>query len=287
MAYDYRGEEIVSELLINEGCRGKGKIKQRQKVSVKCSNCSGIKEVDYQGHVFNRLKSKTPTYLCHKCISGDRITDYNKNQKGKSFEERLGDTKAKNAKSKLRKFAIENSIGERLINYSGISWEVKYGKERSDQLKEQFRKNHRLPVMYGADNPQWGKPAHPLSGKGTKGYYKGIYFRSLMEASFIVNFLEKNNMNFENGELKKYLIPYMFEGKSRNYFCDFVVDNTYYEVKPKSLHSSPQNVAKWEAAKIWCERNYKKHIVMCEDDYTLLNQEDIDKLISSGKLIII
>lgn len=108
-----------------------------------------------------------------------------------------------------------------------------------------------------------------------------------MEASFIINFLEKNNLQFENGELKKYAIPYIYNGSPRNYFCDFVVDKTFYEVKPKALHKSRQNIAKWESAKIWCNERGYDFKIFSEHDYEKLSQEDIDNLKKCGKLILI
>jgi hypothetical protein len=203
------------------------------------------------------------------------------------LEERIGVEKAKISKEKNRKFAIENNSGARLKDFTGTTWDSLYGKERADEKRKITREKCPFIPKYGSDNPQWGKPAHKLSGKGTKGYYNGIYFRSLMEASFIINYLEKNNLKFENGELKKYVIPYTLNGTPRNYFCDFVVSNIFYEVKPKALHNTLQNREKWKSANEWClERGYVFKIYS-EYDFEILKQKDIDKLKECGKLVLI
>jgi len=61
----------------------------------------------------------------------------------------------------------------------------------------------------------------------------------------------------------------------------------FFEIKPKSLHSNLQNIAKWESAKIWCNKRGYQFKVFSEYDYDKLNQDDIDNLIKDGKLILI
>lgn len=287
MAYNYRGEEILSELIINKGVRGKGKIKQKQKIIVKCFNCKQIKEVGYDIHVSNRLKSKKSNYHCRSCIAKETITSYNKSMIGVSLEDRLGKEKADLLKENSRKFAIDNKIGSRLQHFPGLSWEDRFGEERAKIKKEKCRRDCKFVPKFGKDNPQFGKPAHKLSGSGCKGYYNGIFFRSLLEASYIINVLYKNNIKFESGELKKYAIPYKFNGRERNYFCDFITDNIFIEIKPKALHFNLQNLAKWNAAKIWCEERGLKHMVYSELDFPKLAQDTIDFLILTDKLILL
>ena len=289
MAYDYNGPEIISILEINPlGVRGGGKIKQRQKVQVKCFNCGEIKSVIYSGHVFNRLHSKCDVYMCHSCQSSHNMIRYNNSIRGVSMEERLGVSKSQIVKEKLKKYAIDNNISSRLWNFSGISWDDKYGIDYSNELKQKLSERAKVqPRKFGPDNPQWGKPAHKLSGSGTKGYYNGIYFRSLLEASFMVNYLEPNNLIFENGELRKYAIPYTYNGTSRNYFCDFVVGKCFYEVKPKSLFKSLQNIAKWDAARKWCLDHGYDFKIFSEHDFPKFKQKDIDNLKESGKIVLL
>lgn len=281
MSYEYRGPEIISELLLNENTRNKGKIKQKQRIDVKCSSCFNIKNIVYQGHVENRLNHLDREYTCLKCTNSKRIIEYNKSNIGKSLEERIGYDKAQNAKIRLSEKSLLNDSVKSLRKFYGMTWEEKFGKEKSDAMKENHSKNCHFIPKFGKDNPQFGKPAHKLSGNGTKGYYNNIYFRSLLEAAFIRKLINENII-FENGELKKYAIPYIFEGRQRNYFSDFITDKYVYEIKPKSLLNTEQNRVKFEAAKYWCMNNNKEYILMTEYDFPQFTQLEIDTLILEG-----
>jgi hypothetical protein len=225
--------------------------------------------------------------MCHSCVASVSTTIRNKNNKGKSIEDILGDIKGAESRSKRRQYAISNNTATNFPSKAGMSWEELYGAEKAKMMKIHHKSICKLKPLYGADNHQFRKPAHYKSGAGVKGYYKGIFFRSLMEASFIVNYLEKNNLVFENGELKKYAFKYTLNNRTRNYFCDFVVRDTFYEIKPLSLHKTIQNTAKWSAANKWCIENNKVFKVLSEKDYDQLLQDTIDSLIKEDKLILI
>lgn len=282
---EYIGNEILGDLLLNPN----GKIKKNQTIKVKCSQCNTTKNIGYYGHVVNRTKSNEDEYLCSKCVNGNRISNYNRDNTGISLNERLGeDGASKSIKKRLATIA-ENERNGILIPRPGNTktWDERYGIEESNKKKIWMRDNNKLVPKYGEDNPQWGKPAHKLSGKGVKGYYNGIFFRSLMEASFIINFLDRNDMKFENGELKKFAIPYKLNDNPRNYFCDFVVGKTFYEIKPQALHNTEMNRCKWESARKWCDDNGFEFKVYSEYDFDLLKRSEIDILINDGKLILI
>jgi hypothetical protein len=284
--YNYKGTEIISELILNpEGGLNGG----NQKILVKCSKCSNIKNVGYLGHVTNMVNKNKSEYKCSKCINGERIKEYNKSNTGVSLIDRLGeDTALKSIEKRKITLKEKESRGIKIPRPGNTkTWDERFGIEESIKRKEWMSKNNKLVPKYGPDNPQWGKPAHKLSGKGTKGYYNGIFFRSLMELSFIINFLEKNNIIYESGELKKYAIPYKLDDISRNYFCDFVVDKTFYEIKPEALHNTYKNRCKWEYAKTWCSERGYEFKVYSEYDFDLLKREEIDKLITDDKLILL
>ena len=153
-------------------------------------------------------------------------------------------------------------------------------------MKEYARRNCRLRPKFGKDNHQFGKPAHKLSGSGVKGYYRDVYFRSLLEASFI-HFLFQNNLKFENGELKKYAMTYILDDKERTYYSDFVVHDILYEVKPKSLVNTRQNIAKANAAKTWCMKNNKQYKIITENEICRLNESEINEMIKKGDIKLI
>lgn len=282
----YRGSEIISELVVNGKTKGTGKVKMSQYVDVQCSSCLCIKRVKYSGHVSNRLKHSDRPYLCRECFAKQAITEYNRSNKGKSLCDRLGLDKANVTKAKISQTSKDRDSVKSLRKFYGMTWNEKFGREKADKMREVASKNCKFVPKFGPDNRQFGKPAHKLAGKGTKGYYRGIYFRSLLEASFIRH-LQNNNIQFENGELRKYAILYVFEGRQRNYFSDFVTADAVYEIKPKSLLKTAINCVKFEAARIWCMNNNKKYIIKCEDDFSQIKQSELDVMIAEGTIELI
>ena len=67
-------------------------------------------------------------------------------------------------------------------------------------------------------------------------------------------------------------LPYFYEGKLRKYIADFTVvmgdgSHRVIELKPKKLKDNPKNVAKFEAATKWCEKNGWTYEVVTEKDF--------------------
>jgi hypothetical protein len=153
----------------------------------------------------------------------------------------------------------------------GKTYEEIHGVEKGALLR-------RKVARFGVKNSQFGRPAYTGSGNGWSGWYKDIYFRSLLELSFIVNFLEKNKLKFISAESCKYKIPYVdIEGRHRNYFADFIIDNMLIEIKPKLAVTWQINICKFTAAKKWClEHGFKFKIY----DQTMFDQLSKKQLIT-------
>ena len=129
----------------------------------------------------------------------------------------------------------------------------------------------------------YGKPSPQGSGNGWSGWYKGWFFRSLLELSYMINVIEKNGWKWENAESKKYKISYMVDDKERNYFCDFLIeDKTLTEIKPKNIRQSKQVLLKEEAAKKWCEEHNLLYKIVCDDEFNKLTFEEIKNLYNKG-----
>lgn len=67
-------------------------------------------------------------------------------------------------------------------------------------------------------------------------------------------------------------LPYFYEGKIHKYIADFTVilsdgGRRIIELKPKKLKDNPKNVAKFEAAKRWCEKQGWTYEVVSENDF--------------------
>jgi hypothetical protein len=71
-------------------------------------------------------------------------------------------------------------------------------------------------------------------------------------------------------------IPYQFEGRPRTYITDLVVTdprtNTVWieEIKPAQRNEDPQNLAKWAAARAWCQAAGYRFLVVNADGLTAL-----------------
>lgn len=133
--------------------------------------------------------------------------------------------------------------------------------------------------MYGKSTPQG-------SGNGWSGWYKGWYFRSLRELSYVINEIEKNNKVWKSADTKDLRIKYVdYKGDERTYSADFLVDNQYLvEIKPDKLKSSVTNRAKTEAAKKFCQKNNLTYIIK---EPIMLTEAEIDDLYSSNQITFI
>lgn len=135
------------------------------------------------------------------------------------------------------------------------SWVNKYGKKIADKKLRDFSYNISNRNS-GSGNPMYGKPSPQGSGNGWSGWYKDEYFRSLHELCFLVNWIDRFKMEFKSAETKEFKIQYTFNDKERNYFADYIINNKYLiEVKPKKLWNTPQNAAKFKAAREYCKNN--------------------------------
>jgi hypothetical protein len=135
-------------------------------------------------------------------------------------------------------------------------WTEKYGKKEANKRMSNAKIKW-SEASSGKNNPMYGKPSPQGSGNGWSGWYKGWYFRSLRELSYVINVLEENNLEWVSAEKKKFTIPYKdWDGTSRTYRADFFVENKkLVEVKPNRLKQAITNTLKASAAKKFCKKN--------------------------------
>lgn len=289
----YKGSEILSPIRRNK----RNITILSQKVDVKCTDCSKIKTVNFYSHAknfFKRLQQNPKhMYKCSSCTHSEHFRLRNKQNAGKTFEQIYGKEKAKIIKKQRSVFNKNNPWRYKALNQCNTffkknkTYEEIYGTEKSVLIKNKLSKSGKGKhgTLIGPKNPQYGKPAHKLSGKSSKGYYKGIFFRSIYELSFIINVLEKNNIVWESGELKKHIIPYTTKtGTRRNYFPDFITEKEIIEVKPSALINTEQNINKQRAAKTYAILKNKIYKVYTEKDFDILKQEQINAILTTNIL---
>jgi predicted RNA-binding Zn-ribbon protein involved in translation (DUF1610 family) len=130
-------------------------------------------------------------------------------------------------------------------------WIRKHGEEEGIRKWDEWRAKVSAGIT-GEKNPMYGKPSPQGSGNGWSGWYKGWFFRSIHELSFMINVIERFKFTWQTGESRQYVVEYFdHKGQKRSYFPDFILNGKYVvECKPRGLILSPKVAAKTDAAKI-------------------------------------
>jgi hypothetical protein len=143
---------------------------------------------------------------------------------GKTIEERIGEDRGVEFR---RKLSLKHS-GENNPNFGGkyshgfadnnplpkgSTYEEAFGVERANEMKAKISEK-----TSGSKNGMYGRPQPHGSGNGWQGWYKGDYFTSFLELSFMIA-CECKGIVYETLSSKKaYAIQYELDGVVRNYF---------------------------------------------------------------------
>lgn len=289
---------VISEFLkegSNQKCRPR-------KLQVKCDLCFSEYNIIYTNQKIGFKKYNKD--LCRSCKqieqykSGDRTKDQcykggraaKLKMKGKTNKELYDNDKFIVIKEKISKHSkgINNNMyGKKyhthgIINYGKLSKNKSldeiYGIEKSLQIKNKISLS-----SSGKNNPMYGKPSPIGSGNGWSGWYKGWYFRSLRELSYMINIIEKFNLKWEKAEKSKFKIFYLdFNNKLKTYYPDFLINNKYLiEIKPKKLHNSKVVQLKKKAAEKFCKEN---NFIYKLRDISILSNQKILELYQSKEI---
>ena len=230
-------------------------------------------------------ESKRTNYPCQSCGAKNRIIEHGNNSEFLKFTQKgfclgtknpfFGKKHTEETKNRLKlinkdytktlKYRDKQSLNARgnknpMYGKSFYDiWLQKYGLEEANLRMEKFKQKQSLNSS-GVNNPMYGKPSPQGSGNGWSGWYKGFYFRSLKELSYIYS-LDDQNIKWSSAEHLK--IKYLDNlGREKNYLPDFIVGNKIIEIKPFKLRSSRIVRAKEEAALKYClENNLQYEII--------------------------
>ena len=99
----------------------------------------------------------------------------------------------------------------------------------------------------------------------------------------MIRVIERYGFSWENGEKKKWKVKYVdWQGKERNYFPDFILNEKYMvECKPENLWKSKDVKSKKESAINFCEEKSLKYKMI---DPVMLKKENIKALYESGEI---
>lgn len=112
-------------------------------------------------------------------------------------------------------------------------------KKYAETLKRKYAKKEIIPVWLGKHLPQYMKEKiskngggyRKGSGRGKKGYYKGIYCDSTYELAYLIYCLDHNIDIKRCNEV----FEYEYDGKIHKYYPDFVVNGEIIEIKGEYL----------------------------------------------------
>lgn len=238
-------------------------------------NCPACGRIVHHSNRQNCLKAERQKQICAKCEAARRQEAYR--GEGNPFFGRKHTTAVKDKIKQMdRSFTQTEVFRQRRRETSkhgpenpmyGTSvyelWVAKFGVEEADERLRESKKKWSASSS-GEKNPMFGRPTPQGSGNGWKGWYKGWFFRSLRELSYMVNVIERNQHDWQTAETKQLSIPYVDPmGRSRTYRADFLLDNKLLvEVKPTKLKSSRTVRAKEDAAVEFCrERGWDYEVV--------------------------
>ena len=195
----------------NKECKNKNSLINHERLCRQNPDYDSNKfECEFCGRTFSRICS----YKAHlnRCKSNpdidNIITNYNPWNKGltKYTNEKLMQ-KAIKQSTIIKQGNPIGAFGRKGINNYSCKPEIRA------KISATMKGNHN-------NNPQ-------VTGRGKKGWYKGIFCSSTYELAFLIYCFD-HNIN-----VKRYdgFYNYSYEGKSRRYYPDFIINNTIIEIK--------------------------------------------------------
>ena len=248
-----------------------------EKKNICCSSCSH-KNAHKRPEVM--LKNKKRSERLSEKYKGSGNPFFGKKHSEETREKIVKDRdfsvyKTKDFKDKMSKVTSGKKNPMYRKNYYNI-WVEKYGTEEADRKMKELSKI-RSENSSGSNNPMYGKPTPHGAGNGWSGWYKGWFFRSLRELSYMVKEIEGKNKKWRTAETKDLRIKYVdYKGDERTYIADFLIEEKeLIEVKPKKLKKSLIVRLKAKAARGFCE---EKGLVYKITDVKILSEKEIKKL---------
>jgi len=227
-----------------------------------CPTCGILLTYKYKSTFRNANKLNSSCLSCASKERSNRPEVIEKNRQANLGKHKgelnpfFGKKHSKKTLEILREKSSMTNKGEKNPMYGktifGV-WVEKYGEEIANQKLEELKKKQSFNSK-GEKNGMYGKPSPTGSGNGWSGWYKGWYFRSLRELSYMINVIERFNIKWRGAETSDLKIPY--DNGNRTYSADFLLNEKYLvECKPKSLSKSKNVLEKKEAALLFCEKN--------------------------------
>jgi len=263
------------------GYTNKKNMNRAKKINRPCASCVS-KGVQNRPDI---IKRKSLYAIAHSLgelnpFYGRHHTESSKNKIRNNVDRSFSQTKEFREKSARK--GIKNGMYG--ISYYDV-WVVKYGEEEANKKLIDLKKRKSIQTS-GKNNPMYGRKSPVGSGNGWSGWYKGWYFRSLKELSYMIYVIEKNRYKWISAETKELRIPYIdYNGKDKTYVADFFINNSILvEVKPKQLMGTINNRLKKEAAIKFCKIFGYKYVMV---DVKLIEVSILIDLYKNGQVVLI
>ena len=244
----------------------------RIKICVQCQWTPQIKECNNCGKEF-LMKGPTSNNCSRKCITSSRNKKWAVG--GEAWREKWGeeaDEKMKEFKKKLSERssgenngmhgkAHSQSAKDAIGKFHSRTDKEKYGEQKASEISR--KKSERLT---GEKNPAYGK-VYSRGGRSVKGHYKGKFFRSLLEYSFM-KYAESTCASLDDFDYENFIIPWVNEkGVNRTYRPDFfhIEAKTVYEIKQSYAVSFCE--LKHQFAQDYCKSRGLLFKIMTEKDF--------------------
>lgn len=261
--------------------------------TVTCSFCNQ----EVKKHRKSRISSKQ-NYCNKSCAAKHRVKNgvinvshLNSKSWVEWYREKHGDEETERMLELRRLECSNRSLGEKNPMYgkhhtafvkmlatfsqSGISYEQRYGLQKSSDMKRKISEK-----VSGKKNGMFGRTSRQRykTNIGRNGTYKGKFFRSILELSFLKH-LENLGISIDDIQYEHYKIPYIFNNEAHVYIADFYVPklNVLYEVKHSTELNEPKNVAKFYAAKEYCNKNNIQFQIVTQNDFQVYKRYELEK----------
>jgi hypothetical protein len=198
-------------------CEIKHKEKEKKKKEKTCSICNFYISNNFEKH-YSSCTGLGPRRLRHK----------------KTEEEKKKSLKNKALKLK-EKWAKDNDFREKtLFKMKKAGGLTGKSKNEEDEIK---RRNRISETM--KKNPKAGG-YRKGSGRGKSGWYKDIWCDSSWELAWVIYHLD-HKIDFKRNTNS---FVYEFDGKTRKYQPDFVIEDVYYEIKGRRSYNDLDDITK-------------------------------------------
>ncbi len=224
------------------------------KINIICEKCQS----SYFPIVKKFLVRKKIVPQCHSCYFKYNVHDHEwreKNRQAQLIAQNRPEVKEKQRIAQKKRH-LKPEVKKRYREIGKEVWKrPEYRRVQIEKLKNNWK------------DPQYREKVFKNSKKQYIGEYKGLFYHSLVEFSFIL-YCEKRHIEIKRYDLQG--IDYFYDDKLRKYYPDFIInENTIVEVKDKGRwykRDKKQINVKYQALCKWCELNNMKCRMIFDTD---------------------